>query len=216
MASCAARLGSIHCGRVRGHSGARIRAPRAQRCSPLLTSVVCAPRVIAVGCCCCSGARIDERARPDAAACCSIPAGITRNAWDHRALRQIDALLRFRRAVVAPRWLRSGYATSSLVTACSVSCVASSGHQITSCLRRAGTGRSGPMPSGYGVPRTRGTGLGGVLQWSYSARTFKREKPRSAGLQLLPNPSAQHALLARHATDTARAASPVRSATVER
>ena len=76
--------------------------------------------------------------------------------------------------------------TASAVAMVATSCsVASSGHQITSCLRRAGTGRSGPMPSVYGVPRTRGTGLGGVLQWSYSARTFKREKPRSAGLQLL-------------------------------
>ena len=83
-----------------------IRVPRAHRCSPLSTFVVCAPRVIAVGCCCCSGARIDERARPDAAVRCSTPAGITWSAWDHRALRKIDALLRFRRAVVAPRWLR--------------------------------------------------------------------------------------------------------------
>ena len=106
MATCAARLCSIRRGRVRGHSGARICAPRAHRCSPLSTFVVCAPCVIAGGGCCCSGASIDERARPDAAARCSIPACITRSAWDHRALRQIDALLRFRRAVVAPRWLR--------------------------------------------------------------------------------------------------------------
>ena len=104
MATCAARLCSIRRGRVQGHSGARIRAPRAHRCSPLSTFVVCAPCVITGGGCCCSGASIDERSRPDAAARCSIPACITRSAWDHRALRQIDALLRFRRAVVAPRW----------------------------------------------------------------------------------------------------------------
>ena len=88
----------------RGHSGARIRAPRAYRCSPLSTFVVCAPCVIVGGGCCCSGARIDERARPDAAARCSTSDCITRSAWDHRALRQIDALLRFRWAPGAPRW----------------------------------------------------------------------------------------------------------------
>ena len=104
MATCAARFGSIHRGRVQGHSGARIRAPCAYRCPPLSTFVVCAPCVIAGGGCCCSGARIDERARPDAAARCSTSAWITRSAWDHRALRQIDALLRFRWAPGAPRW----------------------------------------------------------------------------------------------------------------
>ena len=108
MATCAARLCSIRRGRVRGHSGARICAPRAHRCSPLSTFVVCAPCVIAGGGCSCSGASIDERARPDAAARCSTSACITRSAWDHRALRQIDALPRFRGApggIGAPRWL---------------------------------------------------------------------------------------------------------------
>ena len=104
MTVCAARFGSICRGRVRGYSGARIRAPRAYRCSPLSTFVVCAPCVIVGSGCCCSGARIDERARPDAAARCSTSACITRSAWDHRALRQFDALLRFRWAPGAPRW----------------------------------------------------------------------------------------------------------------
>ena len=60
------------------------------------------------GCSCCSGARIDERTRPCAAARCSIPAWTTRSAWDHRALSRIDALPRFRGApggIGVPRWL---------------------------------------------------------------------------------------------------------------
>ena len=40
MVICAAPFGSIHRGCVRGHSGARIRAPRAQRCSALSIFVV--------------------------------------------------------------------------------------------------------------------------------------------------------------------------------
>ena len=102
----AARFGSIHHGRVRGHCGTRIRAPHAHRCSPLSTCVVCAPRVIVGGCCCCSGASIDERARPDAAACCSTSACITRNNLSHWEQSQVSALHGFRWAVVAPRWLR--------------------------------------------------------------------------------------------------------------
>ena len=67
MASCAARLGSIHGGRFRDHSEARTRVPRAHRCSPLSICVECVPRVIVGGGCCYSGARIDERARQDIA-----------------------------------------------------------------------------------------------------------------------------------------------------
>ena len=108
MASCAAHFGSIHGGRVRGHSGARIRAPRAHLCCPLSTCVVCAPRVIVGSGCCCSGARIDEWTRQNAAARCSTPAYITRSAWDHRALRQIDGVPLFRGVhggIGAPQWL---------------------------------------------------------------------------------------------------------------
>ena len=107
-ASCAAGFGSNNRGRGRGQSRARIRAACAHRCYPLSTFVVCAPRVL-VGCCCCySGARIDERARPDAAARCSTSVCITQSAWHHQVLRQIDALPRFRGAhggIGAPRWL---------------------------------------------------------------------------------------------------------------
>ena len=106
IASCAARLGSIHGGRVRGHSGARIRAPHAHRCSPLSTCVVCAPRVIVGGCCCCSGARINEWTRQGAAARCSTLDCTTRsNLWRWEQ-RQMSALHGFRWNVVAPRWLQ--------------------------------------------------------------------------------------------------------------
>ena len=154
MASCAARLGSIHGGRVRGHSGARIRAPHAHRCSPLSTCVVCAPRVIVGGCCCCSGARINEWTRQGAAARCSTLDCTTRsNLWRWEQ-RQMSALHGFRWNVVAPRWLQ--WLARALL--------ASPGRRSTGYLRRAGTGRSGPMPPLYRLARMRGIVLGRAVQ----------------------------------------------------
>ena len=132
MASCAARLGSIHGGRVRDHSGACTRVPRAHRCSPLSICVECVPRVIVGGGCCYSGARIDERARQDAAARCSTSACTTRSDLSQWEQRQMSALHGFRWNAVAPRSLR--WLPCALL--------AFLGQRSMGYLRRAGTGHS--------------------------------------------------------------------------
>ena len=97
-------------GRLRCHPGARIRAPHAHRCSPLsnmyCVCTACGLRVVVGGCCCYFGARIDERARQDAAAHCSTSACIARSNLSQCEQRQMSALHGFRWSVVAPRWLR--------------------------------------------------------------------------------------------------------------
>ena len=96
-ASCAARFGSIPHGRGRGHSRGCICAPHAYLCSPLSTiRCVCATcdrrRLLLL-----LWSSIDEQARPDAAACCSMPACIARSdqAHRHREQRHMSALPRF-------------------------------------------------------------------------------------------------------------------------
>ena len=130
-ASCAARFGSIPHGRGRGHSRGCICAPHAYLCSPLSTiRCVCATcdrrRLLLL-----LWSSIDEQARPDAAARCSVPACIARSDQAHREQRHMSALPRFRWALVAPRWLR--WLPRALH--------GSPGQQSTGSLRLAGTGR---------------------------------------------------------------------------
>ena len=81
----------------------------------------------------CFGPRIDELARPDAAARDSTSGCIARINWVHGIHRQTD---------VRPRIMSCSCGTTVATVAASCSC-GLSGQWSTGCLRRAGTGRSG-------------------------------------------------------------------------